>query len=99
MGQDRAVRPQAADTVRRVTPDPARARGDTARRDSTARDTSAKELIKWNDADSVMKALMSRPGYTATRYQGDQAVFDARTGTLHLIGKRAGVNREQTVVV
>src|SRR3954466_2827173 len=96
--QDRVVRPQA-DTVRRAPTDTARARGDTARRDSTARDTTAKELIKWNDADSVMKALMARPGYTATRYQGDQAIFDAQTGTLHLIGKRAGVNREQTIVV
>jgi LptD protein len=42
---------------------------------------------------------MAREGYTATRYQGDQAIFDARTGTLHLIGKKAGVNREQTVIV
>src|SRR4051812_382409 len=90
--QDRVVRPQATDTVR--------AARDTTRKDSTAADsTKAKELIKWNEEDSVMKALMSRPGYTATRYQGDQAIFDARTGTLHLIGKRAGVNREQTVVV
>jgi lipopolysaccharide assembly outer membrane protein LptD (OstA) len=56
-------------------------------------------LIKWNEADSVMRALMARPGYTATRYQGDQAVFNAQTRTLQLSGKKAGVNREQTVLV
>ena len=60
---------------------------------------SARELIKWNPTDSVMDALVKRPGYSATRYQGDQVVFDARTRTLALQGKKAGVNRDQTVLV
>jgi lipopolysaccharide transport LptD-like protein len=90
-----------------VTParrDTVRARPDTSRRDSTAADSAAadssktKELIKWNPTDSVMQALMARPGYTATRYQGDQVIFDARTRTLEIRG-RAGVGREQTVLV
>lgn len=92
--QDRSLPPQRRDTV-------VRTKADSARRDSTAADstTRVKELIKWNEPDSVMNALMKRQGYTATRYQGDQAVFNAQTHTLQLRGKKAGVNREQTVLV
>jgi lipopolysaccharide assembly outer membrane protein LptD (OstA) len=80
--------------------DTVRPRPDSLGRDTTKRDsTASKELIKWNEPDSVMKALMVRSGYTATRYQGDQVVYDARTRTLHLIGKKAGVSRDQTVLV
>jgi LptD protein len=80
--------------------DTVRARGDTTRRDSTAVDsTKRRELIKWNDPDSVMRVLMTRPGYTATRYQGDKAVFNAQTHSLQLNGKKAGVNRDQTILV
>jgi hypothetical protein len=80
--------------------DTVRARGDTTHRDSTAADsTKLKELIKWNEPDSVMQALMKRPGYSATRYQGDIAVFNAQTHALELTGKKAGVNRDQTVLV
>ena len=46
-----------------------------------------------------MQALMKRPGYSATRYQGDIAVFNAQTRALELTGKKAGVNRDQTVLV
>ncbi|PYO50145.1 MAG: hypothetical protein DMD72_03160, partial [Gemmatimonadetes bacterium] len=71
--------------------DTLRARGDTTRRDSTAADTTkVKDLIKWNEVDSVMRLLMARPGYTATRYQADRAVFNAQTRTLQLHGKKAG---------
>lgn len=80
-----------------------RPRPDTTRRDSTAADsTKPKDLIKWNETDSVMTELMGRAGYTATRYQGDQAVFDAQTRTLHIKGApgvKTGVSREQTVLV
>ncbi|MEP6857821.1 MAG: putative LPS assembly protein LptD [Gemmatimonadales bacterium] len=80
--------------------DTVRARGDTTRRDSTAVDsTKTKELIKWNPTDSVMEALMARPGYSATKYQGDLVVFDVRTHTLALKGKKAGVSRGQTILV
>jgi len=73
---------------------------DSARRDSIAADSAKqKELIKWNEPDSVMRVLMTRPGYSATRYQGDVAVFNAQTHTLELKGKRAGVSRDQTVLV
>ena len=72
-----------------------KARPDTARRDSTRADSaSSRELVKWNEPDSVMQSLMTRPGYTPTKYQGDRAVFDARTHTLELEGNKAAVNRE-----
>jgi hypothetical protein len=80
--------------------DTVRTRPDTSRHDSTAADsTKQKELIKWNEPDSVMRVLMARPGYSATRYQGDVAVFNAQTHILQLKGKRAGVSRDQTVLV
>jgi len=80
--------------------DTLKARADTTRRDSAAVDsTKSRELIKWNETDSVMQALITRAGYTATRYQGDKAVFDARTHTLQLQGAKAGVSRGQTVLV
>jgi hypothetical protein len=74
-------------------------RPDTTRRDSTAADSATKELIKWNPADSVMESLMARSGYSATRYQGDQVIFDVRTRTLQLVGQRAGVGRDRTILV
>src|SRR6202158_591165 len=80
-------------------PQPAKTRPDTLRRDSTADSTRSKDLIKWREADSALKVLMSRTGYTATRYQADRVVFDARTRVLNLKGKKAGVEPEQTVLV
>ena len=88
----RTAPPQGRDTVL--------SKPDSARRDSIAADSAKqKELIKWNEPDSVMKVLMTRPGYSATRYQGDVAVFNAQTNTLKLQGKKAGVNRDKTVLV
>lgn len=90
--QNRSLLPQRRDTV--LT------KADSARRDSTAADSAKlKELIKWNEPDSVMQVLMARPGYSATRYQGDVAVFNAQKNTLKLQGKKAGVNRDKTVLV
>jgi LptD protein len=85
--------------VRRV---PSGSTATRPRQDTTVRDTTAKdstELIKWSEIDSVMKSLMDRPGYTSTRYQGDRVVFNAQTHTLNLVGSKAGVKRDQTVLV
>ncbi|HEY3133440.1 MAG TPA: putative LPS assembly protein LptD [Gemmatimonadaceae bacterium] len=94
------VRSLPAPTQRRDT---VRARPDTTRRDTAAKDsTKPKDLIQWNEPDSVMRALMAQVGYTATRYQSDRAVFNAQTHTLILEGvkgTKAGVAREQTVLV
>ena len=87
-------------TISPTTRDTVRTRADSARRDTTHADSAhAKELIKWNETDSVMEALMSRTGYSATRYQGDKVTFDARTRTLNLQGNRAGVQRDRAVLV
>jgi len=87
-----AVAPRAF--AQRVT-----ARPDTAARDSVARDSTRKELVKWAETDSVMRALMERRGYSATRYQGERVVFDAKTRTLDLSGDPAAVGRGATLVV
>ena len=80
-------------------PQTPRQRPDSARKDSTADSTRTRDLIKWLEPDSVMKVLMSRPGYSATRYQADKVIFDARTRLLNLKGKKAGVERDKTVLV
>jgi hypothetical protein len=70
------------------------------RRDSTRADTAkTRELIKWAETDSIAAALLSRPGYSATRYQGVHVRFDARTRTLYLEGEPAGVGRGVTLLV
>ena len=38
--------------------------------------------IKWAPPDSVAQRLLQMQGYTATRYQGDTAVFNAQTHAL-----------------
>ncbi|HMF87907.1 MAG TPA: putative LPS assembly protein LptD, partial [Gemmatimonadaceae bacterium] len=89
------VRPVAPPRAEQVRPRP-----DTTRRDSVAADSSrTRELIQWNPTDSVMEALMSRPGYSATKYQGDVVVFNALTRTLQLKGNPSGVTKDQTVLV
>ena len=89
--------------VRRVAPpirDTARTRPDSTGPDSLRADSAQRrELIKWAESDSVLQSLMARPGYTATRYQGDRVTFNAQTRTLNLEGNPSGVQREQTVLV
>ena len=64
---------------------PPRARGDTTRaRPDSARADTARELVKWAEEDSVMKALLEREGYTVTRYQSDRVTFDAANRAIHL---------------
>ncbi len=100
-------RPPARPPIRPSTPDarPAASR-DTARRGrapgDTTRDTLGlvKPLVKWiSDTDSVATALMKRPGYRATRYQGEKVVFDAESKALRIEGKPAAVGRDQTIVI
>jgi lipopolysaccharide assembly outer membrane protein LptD (OstA) len=85
----------AADTVRGDTTRRRAARGDTTGVDSAA---AQRELVQWAEPDSVMNALLNRPGYTATRYQGKRAAFNATQRTLTLSGQGA-VQREQTILV
>ena len=92
-----SVKRAARDTVPRAV-----AHDTTNRRDSTSRDTlhQIKPLVTWtSDSDSVAKALMSKPGYRVTRYQGDNVIFDAGSKALRIQGKPAAVGRDQTVVI
>src|SRR3712207_133588 len=65
-----------ADALRDLERD--RTRSDSARaraaRDSVLSGSAARrELAKWAEPDSVMQSLLSREGYTPTRYQGERA--------------------------
>ncbi|MDQ6827386.1 MAG: hypothetical protein M3081_00795 [Gemmatimonadota bacterium] len=69
------------------------------RRDSTRGDTvKVKELVKWSPPDSVMNSLLSRPGFTVTRYQGQRVTLRRAESELKISGK-AAVERERTIVV
>ena len=67
------------------------------------RDTLHDSLrVKWPAADSLMQALLTRPGYSITRYQGDTAYFDATHSTLDLLpgkNKRVVVERDSQTIV
>jgi hypothetical protein len=104
----RPPRPAAVDTGETKQPEqpplavppPGRNAADTIPRDTTAGDTTAvqKELVQWAEEDSVMRALLARPGYITTRYQGKRAVFDANDRVLELSGESA-VKREEATLV
>ncbi len=83
-----SARPTPDDTTRRVV-------GDTLRVDSGA----VRKLIEWAEADSVTRALLDRPGYSVTRYQGVKVTFNARSRTLYLEGGPAAVGRGTTLLV
>ena len=78
-----------------VRPQPGAPGNDTTVSDSSQ---AQKEIVQWAETDSVMDALLSRPGYTPTRYQGKQAVFDADSRVLELSGSSA-VQREQATLI
>ena len=82
-------------TARRDTTtrrDTVRAPGDTLQRDSTA-----KFQVEWANPDSVMSELLSREGYTATKYQGDRVELRAKEKIIKLEGK-AAVGRPDAVL-
>lgn len=65
-------RPAVRDTTGARDP---RARGLDRR--GPAPDTTADSTVRWSVADSVMDALLKKPDYTITRYEGDIVTFDA----------------------
>ncbi|MEP6690643.1 MAG: putative LPS assembly protein LptD [Gemmatimonadaceae bacterium] len=90
----------AAAQVRGVPPTTVAAPPRPTRPDSTRPDTTKRqrELVKWAAEDSVMRMMLTRPGYTATRYQGDNVALNAKGRELTLSGK-AAVERGQTILV
>jgi lipopolysaccharide transport LptD-like protein len=97
------VRPQPAPRPARVTPrasrDTIRNPGDTtrARADSLRADSTAKLRVEWATPDSVMSELLSREGYTTTKYQGERVELRAKDRTIKLEGK-AAVGRPDAVL-
>ena len=67
------------------------------------RDTLHDSLkVKWPATDSIMQSLLTRPGYSITRYQSDTAYFDAAHSTLDLLpgkNKRVVVERDSQTIV
>jgi hypothetical protein len=65
----------------------------------SARDTvPKKDTIALAPPDSMMRALLARVGYQATRYQGDSVQFQAGERALELRGKPAVVQRGATAL-
>ena len=80
-------------------------RPDTLRRPVTPADSAAlrdttrpPDLVRWPEPDSVMRELLARAGFTATRYRGDVVIFDAGAKTIDLRGN-AAVERAGTILV
>jgi len=66
----------------------------------TSKDTTNK--IHWPTPDSIAARLLTRPGYSVTRYQGDTAYFNAQGHSLDLLAAKkrpAVVDRDSQVVV
>jgi len=75
------------------TPQPQRQQRDTLN-DSTR--------VKWPAPDTVMQRLLSKQGYSITRYLGDTAYFDANKRVLDLLAatkRPAVVDRDSQTVV
>ncbi|MEX2153500.1 MAG: putative LPS assembly protein LptD [Gemmatimonadaceae bacterium] len=65
-------------------------------------DTVRKDTLLWSPPDSIMAGLLTKPGYTVTRYEGDVVTFDAVTKALAIAAdsaKRAIVERDGMRVV
>src|SRR5687768_1635077 len=67
-------------------------------RDSVKADST----VQWYPADSVLQALLEKPGYTVTRYEGAAVTFDAVSKALAIAAdaaKRAIVERDSQGVI
>lgn len=91
-----------ADSVKRAQSRPdslSRADSLLLRADSAARDTMPRRrTIGWNPPDSVLAELLTRQGYSVTRYQGNSVLFEAMKNEMYLRGK-AQVARDSAILV
>lgn len=55
--------------------------------------------VQWAPEDSVMTELLSREGYSVTKYQGHNVRFKAQEHEMFLVGKRAAVLRDSSLLV
>jgi lipopolysaccharide assembly outer membrane protein LptD (OstA) len=77
-------------------------RRDTTHRDTTAADSAMAARLRLSPPDSLMQALMRRPGYNTTRYEGERVTFDAQNDLFQILalqGKRAIVQRGDSQTV
>ena len=74
-------------------------RGQAAGGDSLRALSKDRDLVSWTPPDSLMRALLDRPGYRAVQFQGDTVRFDARTRELRMTGLPAAVRRDETTLV
>lgn len=96
--RDSAGRPEAA----RRGADTLQTRADSAlrRMGQQPGDSLPKpRVIQWNPLDSVAAALLSRDGFSVTRYQGDTVVFRADERVMLLRGKPSVVSRDSATLV
>lgn len=94
-----ATQPAARDTARGAVARPGVPRAAVgARTDTIPADT----LARFSPPDSTMQALLARPGFSPTRYEGDVVTFDAESRALAIVadsGRRAQVERDGQYVV
>ena len=65
-------------------------RRDTTRRDTTAADSALAARLRLMAPDSITQALMRKPGYTITRYEGKRVTFDAQNDLFQIIAGSSG---------
>jgi hypothetical protein len=73
--------------------------GDTLQGRRPGDTTRVQRVIVWDPADSVMSALLERPGYAITRYQGNSVLFRATENEIRIIGKPSIVSRDSSTLV
>lgn len=81
--------------------DTIRMRADSIRKAQLAGLESVRQprSISWVGEDSVMSSLTSREGYSITKYQGTNVVFKALEHTMLLLGRKAQVAKDSSVLV
>lgn len=81
--------------------DSLRARADSIRKAQLAglEGINKPREINFVEPDSAMSALLGREGYSVTRYQGNNVIFKAQEHTMFLVGKRAQVARDSSIIV
>ncbi|MCB9505659.1 MAG: twin-arginine translocase subunit TatC [Gemmatimonadales bacterium] len=91
-------------TEGRVTPDTGRGRPGARQQARELDSTTAKRLglptapvREFPSPDSIMQALLARPGFAVTRYLGDSARLVADSETV-ILGGRAATSRDGTVM-
>ena len=93
----------AADTLKKplTAADTIRARADSIRKSRLAGLEAVQQRrdIQWAAEDSVMGALLGREGYSITKYQGTSVVFKALEHTMLLLGQKAQVAKDSSILV